>query len=168
MARSSPSASVGLQFIVDQIGELYGLEQVIIRIEQDIASRTSLADVRSHLERFASEDQQHAENLLQALRMMLGSEASVQPAIERGRHAAETTIGVSQESAFSFVRGLLVLVFQSTLAGRTFMQIQQRIENREIIGLLETNHHQDEGHLRYLETQLNRAAEELTGLTTPR
>jgi hypothetical protein len=45
-----------------------------------------------------------------------------------------------------------------------FMQIQQRIENREIIGLLETNHHQDEAHLRYLETQLNRAAEELSGL----
>ena len=44
------------------------------------------------------------------------------------------------------------------------MQIQQRIDNREIIGLLETNHHQDEGHLRYLEGQLNRAAEELSSL----
>jgi hypothetical protein len=164
MARTSPSASVGLQFIVDQIGELYGLEQVVIRIEQDIASRTNLADVRTSLERFASEDQQHSENLLQALRMMLGSEASVQPAIERGRHLGETLIGASQDSAFSFVRGLLLLVFEAALTGRVFMQIQQRIENREIIGLLETNHHQDEAHLRYLEAQLNRAAEELSGI----
>jgi hypothetical protein len=46
------------------------------------------------------------------------------------------------------------------------MQIQQRIENREIIGLLETNHHQDEGHLKYLESQVFRAAEELSGLVT--
>jgi rubrerythrin len=168
MARTSPSAAVGLQFIVDQVGELYGLEQVIMRIEQDIASRTSLPDVKSHLERFASEDQQHSENLLQALRMMLGSETTVQPAIDRGRHAAEAAIAASQESAFAFVRGLLLLVYQATLAGRTFMQIQQRIENREIIGLLETNHHQDEGHLRYLETQLSRAAEELTGLMPPK
>jgi rubrerythrin len=163
MARSSPSASVGLQFIIDQIGELYGVEQVVMRIEQDIASRTTLADVRSNLERFASEDQQHLENLLQALRMMLGSEATAQPAIDRGRQLAETTIAASQESAFSFVRGLLLLVFETALTGRMFMQIQQRIENREIIGLLETNHHQDEAHLRYLETQLNRAAEELSG-----
>jgi rubrerythrin len=164
MARTSPSASVGLQFIVDQIGELYGVEQVVIRIEQDIASRTNLADVRSSLERFAAEDQQHSENLLQALRMMLGSESSAQPAIERGRQLAETTIAASQDSAFSFVRGLLLIVFETALSGRMFMQIQQRIDNREIIGLLETNHHQDEGHLRYLETQLNRAAEELSGL----
>jgi rubrerythrin len=164
MARSSPSASVGLQFVVDQIGELYGVEQVVTRIEQDIASRTNLPDVRSSLERFASEDQQHLENLLQALRMMLGSEASAQPAIDRGRQLAEATMGASQETAFSFVRGLLLLVFETALTGRMFMQIQQRIENREIIGLLETNHHQDEAHLRYLETQLNRAAEELSGL----
>jgi rubrerythrin len=164
MARSSPSASVGLQFIVDQIGELYGIEQVVIRIEQDFASRTNLADVRSNLERLVSEDQQHSENLLQALRMMLGSETSAQPAIERGRHLAETAIAASQESAFSFVRGLLLLVFETALTGRMFMQIQQRVENREIIGLLETNHHQDEVHLRYLESQLNRAAEELSGI----
>jgi hypothetical protein len=155
-----------LQFIVDQIGELYGLEQTIIRVEQDIASRTNLTDVKTHLERFVSEDQQHSENLLQALRMMLGTETSVQPAIDRGRALGDAILGASQDSAFSFVRALLLLVYQATLAGRIFMQVQQRIDNREIIGLLETNHHQDENHLRYLETQVTRAAEELSGVTT--
>jgi rubrerythrin len=166
MARATATSNVGLQFVVDQIGELYGFEQVIIKIEQDIASRTSLADVRQHLERFVSEDQQHMENLLQAIRMMLGTEASVQPSIERGKHLAEEIMNASQDSAFSFVRGLLVVVFQAALAGRIFMQIQQKIDNREIIGLLETNHHQDETHLRYLESQVSRAAEELSGLPT--
>lgn len=164
MARATTSSAVGLQFIVDQIGEVYGLEQVIIRVEQDFASRTNLADVRTHLERFAAEDQQHSENLLQALRMMLGTEASVQPAIDRGRALGEGILAASQETAYSFVRGLLILVYQATVSGRTFMQIQQRIESREIIGLLETNHHQDESHLRYMETQVIRAAEELSGL----
>lgn len=165
MPRASAAPGVGLQFIVDQIGELYGLEQVVIRVEQDIASRTNLADVRTNLERFVSEDQQHAENLLQALRMMLGTETSVQASIERGRALAEAILAASQDSAFSFVRALMLLVFQASQAGRMFMQVQQRIDNREIIGLLETNHHQDETHLRYLETQVTRAAEELSGLT---
>jgi hypothetical protein len=164
MAKASAASNVGLQFVVDQIGEVYGLEQVIIRVEQDIAGRTSLQDVRQNLERFVSDDQQHSENLLQALRMMLGTEAPVQGAIDRGRQQAEALMNASQDSAFSFVRGLLVLVFQASLAGRIFLQIQQKIDNREIIGLLETNHHQDEAHLRYLESQVVRAAEELTGL----
>ena len=166
MARAVASPGVGLQFVVEQIGELYGLEQIIIRVEQDISSRTSLTDVKSQLERFASEDQQHAENLLQAVRMMLGSETGVQPSIERGRASAEAVLAANQDSAFNYVRGLLSLVFQAALAGRLFMQIQQRIENREIIGLLETNHHQDENHMKYLETQVYRAAEELSGLVT--
>ena len=166
MARAIATASVGLQFIVDQVGELYGLEGVIIRVEQDISSRTNLSDVKSQLERFAAEDQQHAENYLQAIRMMLGSETPVQPSIDRGRSMAEAVLAANQDSAFSYVRALLILVFQSTLSGRMFMQIQQRIENREIIGLLETNHHQDEGHLKYLESQVYRAAEELSGLVT--
>ena len=166
MARAVASPGVGLQFVVEQIGELYGLEQIIIRVEQDISSRTSLTDVKSQLERLASEDQQHAENLLQAIRMMLGSEIGVQPSIERGRASAESVLAANQDSAFNYVRSLLSLVFQAALAGRLFMQIQQRIENREIIGLLETNHHQDENHLKYLETQVYRAAEELSGLVT--
>src|SRR5713226_4852214 len=128
MARGTTASGVGLQFIVDQVGELYGIEQVVIRVEQDIASRTNLTDVRTNLERFVSEDQQHSENLLQALRMMLGSEASVQPAIDRGRILAEAILGASQETAFSFVRGLMLLVFQAALAGRIFMQVQQRID----------------------------------------
>ncbi len=163
MARATGAAAVGLQFIVDQIGELYGVEQVVIRVERDIASRTNLADVRANLERFVAEDQQHAENLLQALRMMLGTESSVQAAIERGRQLAEAILSASQDSAYSFVRGLLLLIYQAAMSGRTFMQVQQRIDNREIIGLLETNHHQDEAHLRYLEGQVVRAAEELSG-----
>jgi hypothetical protein len=166
MARASTSTGIGLQFIVDQVGELYGLEGVIIRVEHDISSRTNLTDVKTQLERFASEDQQHSENYLQAIRMMLGTESTVQPAIDRGRTMAEAVLAANQDSAFSYVRALLSLVFQATLGGRIFMQIQQRIENREIIGLLETNHHQDEGHLKYLESQVYRAAEELSGLVT--
>src|SRR6266852_4532340 len=109
MARASATPGIGLQFVVDQVGELYGLEQVIIRVEQDIASRTNLPDVRTHLERFVSEDEQHAENLLQVIRMMLGTEASVQPAIDRGRGLAEAILAASQDTAFTFVRGLMVL-----------------------------------------------------------
>jgi rubrerythrin len=166
MARAIASSGIGLQFIVDQVGELYGLEGVIIRVEHDISSRTNLADVKSQLERFAAEDQQHAENYLQAIRMMLGTESTVQNAIDRGRNLAEAVLAANQDSAFSYVRALLSLVFQAALGGRIFMQIQQRIENREIIGLLETNHHQDESHLKYLESQVYRAAEELSGLVT--
>lgn len=166
MARATAAPGIGLQFVVDQVGELYGLEQVVLRVEQDIASRTNLPDVKTNLERFVSEDQQHSENLLQALRMMLGTEATVQVSIDRGRGFAEAILAASQDSAFNLVRGLMLLVFQASQTGRIFMQVQQRIENREIIGLLETNHYQDETHLRYLETQVTRAAEELSGLTT--
>ena len=162
MPRATAAPTSGLQFIVDQIGEMYGIEQVVLRIEQDIVGRTTLADVRNQLERFVAQDQQHIENLLQILRMMLGSEASVQPAIERGRQLAEAILGASQDSAFSLVRGLMLLVYETAMAGRAFMQVQQRIENREIVGLLETNHHEDEQHLHYLETQFLRAAEELS------
>src|SRR5579859_5114669 len=104
MARATANTGVGLGFIVEQIGELLGLEQVIIRVEQDIASRTNLPDVKLQLERFVSDDQQHVENLLQALRMMLGTEATVQPSIDRGRGRGEAILGASQDSAFSFVR----------------------------------------------------------------
>jgi rubrerythrin len=166
MARASASSTQGLQFIVDQVGELYGIEQVVLRSEQDIATRTNLPDVRSHLERFAGEDRQHLENLLQVLRMMIGSEAGAQSSIDRGRAQAEAILAASQETAFSFVRGLMLLVFQSATSGRIFMQLQQRIENREIVGLLETNHHEDELHLKYLESQVIRAAEEMTALVT--
>jgi len=162
MPRATAAPTSGLQFIADQIAEVYGIEQVVLRIEQDIAGRTNLADVRSQLERFVSQDQQHLENLLQVLRMMLGSETGVQPAIDRGRQFAEAILGASQDTPFSFVRGLMLLVYQTAVAGRAFMQVQQRVENREIVGLLETNHHEDEQHLRYLETQFLRAAEELS------
>ena len=164
MARATATPGVGLQFIVDQIGELYGLEQVIVRVEQDFASRTNLADVRTHLERFVSEDQQHSENLLQVLRMMLGTETTVQTAIDRGRGLGDAILQASQDSAYSFVRALMLLVYQASQAGRNFIQVQQRIDNREIIGLLETNFYQDGAHLRYLEAQVTRAAEELSGL----
>ena len=163
MPRASASPSTGLQFVADQVGELLGVEQVLVRVEQDIASRSNLADFRANLEKFLTQDQQHIENLLQVLRMM-GTETTVQPAIERGRGFAEAIVAASQDSPFSIVRGLLHLVYQAALAGRTFMAVQQRIENREMVGLLETNHHEDEQHLRYLEAQFIRAAEELSGV----
>src|SRR4051812_18835639 len=115
MARAITSSGIGLQFIVDQVGELYGLEGVIIRVEHDISSRTNLTDVKTQLERFASEDQQHSENYLQAIRMMLGTESTVQSGIDRGRAMAEAVLAANQDSAFSYVRALLTLVFQSTL-----------------------------------------------------
>jgi rubrerythrin len=164
MARAPASAPSGLQFIAEQVAELYGTEQIVLRAEQDLASRTNDADFRSHLEKFVAEDQQHIENLRQILRMMLGSESSVQSSIDRGRHFAEAVLAASQETAYRFIRGLLLLMFETAMDGRIFMQIQQCVENREIIGLLETNHHQDENHLRYLESQVIRAAEELSGL----
>lgn len=164
MARAPATAASGLQFMVDQIAEVYGTEQVVLHAEQDLVTRTNDADFRAHLERFVAEDQQHIENLRQALRMMVGSEASVQASIDRGHHLAEAVLSASQETAYRFIRGLLLTVFQTTMDGRVFMQVQQCIENREIIGLLETNHHQDESHLKYLESQVIRASEELSGL----
>ena len=113
-----------------------------------------------------SQDQQHIENLRQALRMMIGAETGVQTSIDRGRRLGEAVLGASQDTAFRFIRGLLLLVFQTAMDGRIFIQVQQCVENREIIGLLETNHHQDESHLRYLESQVVRASEELSGLVT--
>lgn len=165
MARAPATAASGLQFIVEQVGELYGVEQVVLHAEQDLVTRTNDPDFRSHLEKFVSEDQQHIENLRQVLRMMLGSESGVQSSIDRGRRFAEATLAASQESAYRFIRGLLLLIFESAMDGRVFMQVQQCVENREIIGLLETNHHEDENHLRYLESQIIRAAEELSGLS---
>ncbi len=164
MARAPATATSGLQFVVEQVGELYGVEQVVLRAEQDLVSRTNDADFRGRLEKFVAEDQQHVENLRQVLRMMLGSESSVQSSIDRGRRFAEAVLAASQESAYRFIRGLLLLIFETAMDGRVFMQIQQCVENREIIGLLETNHHEDENHLRYLESQIIRAAEELSGL----
>lgn len=164
MARAPAATGSALQFIVEQIAELYGAEQVVLRAEQDLAGRTTDADFRSHLEKFVAEDQQHVENLRQALRMMIGNEATLQPSIERGRHFAEAVLAASQESAYRFIRGLLLLIFETALDGRIFLQIQQCLENREIIGLLDTNHHEDEFHLRYFESQIIRAAEELSGL----
>ncbi|MGH2457534.1 MAG: hypothetical protein ACRDIY_01560 [Chloroflexota bacterium] len=164
MARASVNAASGLQFVVDQIGEVYGIEQIVLHTEQDLASRTNDADFRGHLERLVAEDQQHVENLRQALRMMIGAEAGAQVSIDRGRHLGEAILAASQETAFRFIRGLLLLVFQTAMDGRIFIQVQQCVENREIIGLLETNHHQDESHLRYLESQVARASEELSGL----
>lgn len=163
MPRASVSQATGLQFVAEQVAETLGVEQVVVRIEQDIAGRSNLADFRSNLEKFVSQDQQHLENLLQVLRMM-GVETTVQPAVERGRALAEAIMTASQDSPFSLIRGLLHLVYQTAVAGRTFLAIQQRIENREMVGLLETNHHEDEQHLRYLEAQLIRAAEELSGV----
>lgn len=162
MARPATAASSGLQFIIEQIGETYGLEQVLLRAEQQMVTRTNDADFRVHLERFISDDRQHAENLRQVLRMMVGSETSVQGSIERGQKLADTILGVSQETAYQFSQGLLLIVFQVAMSGRIFMQIQQCVENREIIGLLETNHHQDEEHLQYLQAQVIRASEELS------
>jgi len=164
MARAPASAPSGLQFMVEQIAELYGVEQVILRAEQDLVSRTNDSDFRSHLERLVQEDQQHIENLRQALRMMVGSESTLQGPIERGHRLADAVLTASQDSAYRFIRSLLLLMYQTALDGRVFMQVQQCIENREIIGLLETNHHEDELHLRYLESQVIRAAEELCGL----
>lgn len=163
MPRASASPATGLQFISDQVGEVLGVEQVLVKVEQDIAGRSNLADFRTNLEKFLTQDQQHLENLLQVLRMM-GTENTVQPAVERGRAFAEAIMGASQDSPFSTVRGLLHLVYQTAVIGRAFMAVQQRIENREIVGLLETNHYEDEQHLRYLEAQLIRAAEELGGV----
>ncbi|MBX6771770.1 MAG: DUF892 family protein [Chloroflexi bacterium] len=163
MARAPSTAPSALQFLIDQIGEIYGIEQVIVGAVQELASRTSDPDFRSHLERIAAEDHQHVENLRQALRMM-GVESMVQGSINRGRHLAETILGASQETAYRFIRSLLLLMYQTAVDGRVFMQVQQCIENREILGLLETNHHEDELHLRYMESQVVRAAEELTGL----
>jgi len=164
MARAPATAASGLQFMVEQIAELYGTEQVVLHAEQDLASRTNDADFRSHLERLVAEDQQHVENLRQALRMMIGAEASVQASIDRGRHLAEAVLAASQETAYRFIRGLLLLMYQAAMDGRVFIQVQQCVENREIIGLLDTNHHEDETHLKYMESQVIRAAEELSGL----
>lgn len=166
MARAPATAPSGLQFIVEQIAELYGTEQVVLRAEQDLASRTNDADFRTHIEKFVAEDQQHVENLRQALRMMIGAEATMQASIDRGRQFAEAVLSASQETAYRFIRGLLILIFETAMDGRVFMQIQQCVENREIIGLLETNHYEDERHLSYLESQVIRAAEELSGLIT--
>lgn len=166
MARAPATAASGLQFMVDQIGEVYGIEQIVLHAEQDLASRTTDADFRGHLERFVAEDQQHIENLRQALRMMIGAESGVQTSIDRGRRLGESILGASQDTAFRSIRGLLLLIFQTAMDGRIFIQVQQCVENREIIGLLETNHHQDESHLRYFESQVIRASEELSGLVT--
>ena len=162
MARSSVNPGTGLQFIVDQIGELYGFEQIVLRTQQEFAARTTLADLKTNLERFAAEDQQHVENLLQALRMMLGSENGVQASTDHGRQFAEAILTATQGTPYNFVQGLVLIVSQSVLAERILLQLQQRVENREIVGLFETNHHQDERHLTYLESQLVRAAEELS------
>lgn len=166
MPRPTSSQSTGLQFVADQVAEVLGIEQIIARVEQDLAARSNLADFRANLEKFVSQDQQHLENLLQVLRMM-GIESTVQPAVERGRAFAEAIITTSQASPFSLIRGLLHLVYQTAVAGRSFMAMQQRIENREMVGLLETNHYEDEQHARYLETQYLRAAEELSGVPWP-
>ena len=166
--RPAAGQSAGLQFIVEQNGELYGVEQVLLRAEQDIASRTTLTDFRTNLERFVGDDRQHLENLLQALRMMLGGEAPVQSAIDRGRRRAEAILAANQSNPFDYVRGLVLLVFDAALSGRVLLQVQQRIDNQEILGLLETNHYQDQAHLRYLESQLDRAAEEISGLPIAR
>lgn len=164
MARATTTAASGLQFMVEQIAELYGTEQVVAHAEEDLAARTNDADFRANLERMATEDQQHIENLRQALRMMIGAESGAQASIDRGRHLAETVLAASHETAYRFIRGLVMLIYQTALDGRVFMQVQQCVENREIIGLLETNHHQDEHHLKYMESQVIRAAEELSGL----
>lgn len=166
MPRPSPSQATGLQFIADQVAEVLGIEQVIVRVEQDLAGRSNLADFRSNLEKFASQDMQHLENLFQVLRMM-GVESQVQTAVEHGHAIADAIMAVSQDSPFSMIRGLLHLTYQTALTGRAFMAMQQRIENREIVGLLETNHHEDEQHLRYMEAQYLRAAEELSGVPWP-
>lgn len=166
MARANASQATGLQFIADHVAEVFGFEQIIIRVEQDLAGRTNLTDFRANLERLVAQDQQHLENLLQVLRMM-GVENMVQPSVERGRTIAEAYMAASPDTPFSVIRGLLHLVFQTTVAGRVFLATQQRIENREIVGLLETNHHEDEQHLRYLEQQYTRAAEELSGVPWP-
>jgi hypothetical protein len=166
--RSAAGQSAGLQFIVEQIGELYGVEQVLLKAEQDIASRTTLTDFRTNLERFVGDDRQHLENLLQALRMMLGGEGPVQSAIERGHRRAEAILGSTQTNPFDYVRGLVLLVSDAALSGRILLQVQQRIDNQEILSLLETNHYQDAAHLRDLQSQLDRAAEELSGLPIAR
>jgi hypothetical protein len=158
--------ATGLQYIADQVAEVLGIEQIIVSVEQDLAARSNLADFRSNLERFASQDMQHLENLFQILRMM-GVENQVQPSVERGRGFAEAVMAASQGSPFSLIRGLLHLVYQTAVAGRAFLATQQRIENREIVGLLETDHFEDEQHLRYLEAQYVRAAEELSGVPWP-
>jgi|GEM_PF-5263371 len=162
--RGSAAHSGGLQFVVDQIGELYGVEQVVLRAEQDIAARTTLTEFKNNLERIVTEDRQHVENLLQALRMVLGSEGPAQLAIDRGRRRAEAILGASQDSAFNYVRALVLMVSDAALSGRILLQVQQRIDNQEIVTLLETNHYQDEAHFRYFESQLGRAAEDLSGL----
>jgi len=164
MARAPATAASGLQFMVEQIAELFGVEQVVLRAEQDLAARTNDSDFRTHLEQFVREDQQHVENLRQALRMMIGNETGAQSSIDRGRKLAEAALAASQDTAYRFIRSLLLLIYQSAMDGRVFMQVQQCLENREIIGLLETNHHEDETHLKYLESQVIRAAEELCGL----
>ncbi|HLH75050.1 MAG TPA: DUF892 family protein [Chloroflexota bacterium] len=164
MAQSATAPASGLQFIVEQVGETYGIEQAILRAEQQMADRTHDADFRAHLERFIAEDHQHIENLRQVLRMMIGTEANAQGSIDRGQRFADAILGASQDTIYHFVQGLLLIVFQTTVYGRIFMQIQQCVENREIIGLLETNHHEDEAHYAYLESQVIRAAEELSGL----
>lgn len=164
MARAPAPAANGLQFMVDQIAELLGIEQVVLRVEQDLSARTNDPDFRAHLQRFVQEDQQHVENLRQALRMMIGNEAGAQVATERGRRLAEAILGASQDTAYRFIRSLLLLIYQTALDGRVFMQVQQCLDNREILSLLDTNHHEDEGHLKYLESQVIHAAEELCGL----
>lgn len=164
IGRAPATAGSGLQFVVDQIGELLGIEQALIRAEQDLVGRTSPTEFRTNLERFIGEDRQHGENLIQALRMMLGAEAAAQAATDRGRQLAEATLQASQGGAFGTVRGLVLVTYQAALTGRLLMQVQQRIDSQEIVGLLETNHHQDEAHLHYLEGQLIHAAEELSGL----
>ena len=164
MARSATTPTSGLQFIVEQIGEIYGIEQVLLRAEQQLVTRTNDSDFRAHLEQFINDDRQHGENFRQVLCMMIGNEANVQETIDRGQKLADTILGASQETAYQFIQGLLLVVFQTTMVGRMFMQIQQCIENREIIGLLETNHHQDEEHFQYLQSQVIHASEELSGL----
>src|SRR5438309_1040970 len=100
MARAVASSGVGLQFIVDQVGELYGLEGVIIRVEHDISSRTNLTDVKTQLKHFAAEDQQHSENFLQAIRMMLDTKNTIQARIDHGRTMTEAVLTANQDSAF--------------------------------------------------------------------
>jgi len=166
MAGPAAAPISGLQFFVEQIGETYGVEQIMLRAEQQLVTRTNDSDFRAHLEQFISDDRQHAENLRQVLRMMIGNETSVQNSIDRGQKLADTILGVSQETAYHFMEGLLLVVFQTAMSGRVFMQIQQCVENLEIIGLLETNHHQDEEHLQYLQAQVIHASEELSGLVS--
>lgn len=164
MAHGAAATGSGLQFIVDQMGEVLGLEQAVTSAERDLATRTNDPDFRAHLQQFLNEDQQHMENLRQALRMMVGTESSVQSSIDRGRQLGDAILGAMQETAFQFVQGLLLVVYETALNGRIFVQVQQCIDNREIIGLLETNHYEDEVHLHYLEGQAIRTSEELSGL----